>query len=317
MSEVVETTDLESVERILSSASGTSVRINPRGQRRGIRWVHTPLSAQVRFTHTSFTMSCDLTGNPFGVLAIGHLRDGRMTYRSDGSDRPLRPGDVFLAAQPDHPHIATVEDAELEAAFIDPALLSQVADGEPGRTRQPVRVTGYQPVSPQAARAWQATYAYIRDTVLASPDAAGQPLLASTAARLLAVTALATFPTTALTDPAIEDRHDAHPATLRRAMAFIDEHAQADITIADIAAAASVTIRAVQLAFRRHLDTTPTEYLRRVRLDHARHDLLAADPARDSVTAVAYRWGFPSPGRFAAYYRAAYGVPPGDTLRRR
>jgi transcriptional regulator GlxA family with amidase domain len=75
-----------------------------------------------------------------------------------------------------------------------------------------------------------------------------------------------------------------------------------------------VTIRAVQLAFRWHRDTTPTDYLRRVRLDHAHHGLLAADPARDSVTAVAYRQG---PSRFAAYYRAAYGVPPGDTLRQR
>ena len=57
---------------------------------------------------------------------------------------------------------------------------------------------------------------------------------------------------------------------------------------ADIVAA-HVTIRAVQLAFRRHLDTTPADYLRRVRLDRARHDLIAADPARDSITAVAYR----------------------------
>ena len=136
-------------------------------------------------------------------------------------------------------------------------------------------------------------------------------------ARLLAATVLTAFPNTALTDPAIEDRRDAHPATLRRAVAFIDEHAHTDVTTADIAAAAHVTIRAVQLAFRRHLDTTPTEYLRRVRLDHAHHDLLAADPTRDSVTATAYRWGFPSPSRFAAYYRAAYGVPPGETLRRR
>jgi len=31
------------------------------------------------------------------------------------------------------------------------------------------------------------------------------------------------------------------------------------------------------------------EYLRRVRLEHARHGLLAADPASETVTAVAYR----------------------------
>ena len=36
-----------------------------------------------------------------------------------------------------------------------------------------------------------------------------------------------------------------------------------------------------------------------------------------TVTAVAYRWGFPSPSRFTAYYRQAYGVTPNQTLRRR
>ena len=317
MGEVFETTDLEVAERIPSSAYGTSLRIDPRGQRHGFRRVHSSLGPQVWFARTRFTMSCDFTSTPMGVLVIGQLRDGRLAYHSDGSERPLRPGDVCLAFQPDHPYTATFEDADMEAAFIDPALLSQVAEGEPGRARRPVRVTGYQPVSPQAARTWKATYAYIRDTVLATPATAGQPLLEANAARLLAAAAMTAFPNTALTDPTIEDRHDAPPATLRRAAVFIDEYAHEDITITDIAAAASVTIRAVQLAFRRHLDTTPTEYLRRVRLDHAHRDLRAADPARDSVAAVAYRWGFPSPSRFAAYYRAAYGVLPGDTLRRR
>lgn len=118
-------------------------------------------------------------------------------------------------------------------------------------------------------------------------------------------------------EPTIEDRHDAHPDTLRRAVAFIDEHAHRDITVADIAAAAFVTIRAIQLAFRRHLDTTPLEYLRRVRLDHAHHALIAADAEYETVTAVAYRWGFSSPSRFAARYRATYGLLPGDTLRQR
>ena len=86
------------------------------------------------------------------------------------------------------------------------------------------------------------------------------------------------------------------------------------LTVADIAAASFVTIRAVQLAFRRHLDTTPLAYLRRVRLDRAHHDLLTGDPAHETVTAVAHRWGFPNPSRFAATYRRAYGVTPSYTL---
>jgi transcriptional regulator GlxA family with amidase domain len=72
----------------------------------------------------------------------------------------------------------------------------------------------------------------------------------------------------------------------------------------------------VQLAFRRHLDTTPTAYLRQVRLDAARIELLAAAPEdRVTVTEVAYRWGFCSPSRFAERYRAAFGTTPSETLR--
>lgn len=85
--------------------------------------------------------------------------------------------------------------------------------------------------------------------------------------------------------------------------------------MAGIARASFVTVRALQLSFRRHLDTTPLGYLRRVRLDRSHRDLLAADPARDTVTEIAARWKFSTSGPFSAYYRALYGVPPGYTLR--
>jgi AraC-like DNA-binding protein len=117
--------------------------------------------------------------------------------------------------------------------------------------------------------------------------------------------------------PAVPERPGISPAVLRRAVAFIDEHADQDITVADIAATSFVSVRAVQLAFRGYMGTTPSEYLRKVRLERAHRDLSAADPARDSVTAVAYRWGFASASRFASYYRSAYGVTPSRTLRGR
>jgi anti-anti-sigma factor len=105
--------------------------------------------------------------------------------------------------------------------------------------------------------------------------------------------------------------------TAGRAIAFIEERARDDISVADIAAAAFVTVRAVQLAFRQHLDTTPLTYLRQVRLERAHDELLSADPDRTTVTAVAAGWHFTNASRFAAYYRAAYGVPPALTLRQR
>ena len=105
--------------------------------------------------------------------------------------------------------------------------------------------------------------------------------------------------------------------TAALAVAFIEERARDDIGVADIAAAAFVTVRAVQLAFRHDLDTTPLQYLRQVRLERAHEELLAADPGRTTVTAVAADWHFTNASRFSAYYRAVYGVPPAQTLHQR
>ncbi|MEU1390940.1 MULTISPECIES: helix-turn-helix domain-containing protein [unclassified Nonomuraea] len=74
---------------------------------------------------------------------------------------------------------------------------------------------------------------------------------------------------------------------------------------------AHVTVRAIQLAFRRHLDTTPLGYLRRIRLYHAHADPRAADPGRgDSVAAIAARWGFAHPGRSPRCTGASSAAPP-------
>lgn len=107
----------------------------------------------------------------------------------------------------------------------------------------------------------------------------------------------------------------AQPETLRRAIAFIHENAHLDIGLSDIAAAINVTPRSVQYMFRRHLGATPLAYLRRVRLDRAHRDLLAANPAVDTVMEIAGRWRFSHAGRFSIAYKEVFGLPPSRTLR--
>ena len=156
------------------------------------------------------------------------------------------------------------------------------------------------------------------DRVLANPDASAAPLVIRSAVRLVAATALTVFPNNVATRPTVEDSRDAHPDTVRHAVSYIEANASHDVTLADIAAAAHVTNRAIQLAFRRHLDVTPMAYLRRVRLDLARSDLRGADPGQGvTVTTIAYRWGFPSASIFAKQYRTTYGELPSVTLRGR
>jgi AraC-like DNA-binding protein len=302
---------LEAATEVLSRTYG-SVRIGAREPWRGIRLEESELGP-VRLHELTLAVDFDAVGNGPQSLVFGELTSGRFRQSSEGGDRHYQPGDLFFAGQPGHAYTATIKDASLRLAVIDPALTAQVAAVAPARRPAPVRFTGYHPVSPQAASQWTATCAYLRGLV-ASPQAAGSPLVMASAARLLVAATLAAFPNDALTEPTAQDDRDGTPATLRRAVAFIDAHAHEDIALADIAAAARVTIRAVQLAFRRHLGTTPSSYLRQVRLDHAHRQLMAADPESDSVTAVSYQWGFPSPSRFAAYYRDAYGVPPSRTL---
>ncbi len=169
-----------------------------------------------------------------------------------------------------------------------------------------LRAAGLTPHGSADASRWKAMYAYL-DAALGDDDGGGALLRAELARHALVLT-LASFPTSftdALRQPA---QRAAAPATVRRALAFIDENAHRSITIDDVAAAAFISTRGLQYAFRRALEITPTEALRRARLEGAHRDLLAGEG--HSVRAVAHRWGFSNSSRFAVAYRAAYGRPP-------
>jgi transcriptional regulator GlxA family with amidase domain len=111
------------------------------------------------------------------------------------------------------------------------------------------------------------------------------------------------------------DPATAQPMLLRQAIAFIHDNAHRDITLSDIAASVNVTPRSVQYTFRRHVGSTPLEYLRSLRLNCAHRELQAADPSVDTVMAIAGRWGFGHAGRFSSMYKRTFGTSPSRTLR--
>jgi AraC-like DNA-binding protein len=301
------------IQDFLHRVRGSRVLLN--GARdRGWRVSLTQVSAD-EFSSSEMRLPADITFRMRGrdEVVIHTILGGRSRLDHGKASHRYQLGGVYVASCPRIDFTCHTHDVRTRTITLPQSLLTEVADvtadqsGHPWEFLPFARITG-------GARQWRDLIRYI-DGVLTEPAAAAAPLVLGSAARLLAATALAVFPNTAVTEPTAGDRRDARPATLQRAVSFIEANADIDITIADIARAAGVTVRAVQLAFRRHLDTTPAAYLRRVRLDQAHRQLQAADPDRDSVTAVAYRWGFSSPGRFAAYYRRAYGVPPSQTLR--
>ena len=106
------------------------------------------------------------------------------------------------------------------------------------------------------------------------------------------------------------------PAALRRVVDAVEADPTRALTLTDMARIAAVSVRTLQELYRRHLDTTPTEHLRRARLARAHQQLQASDPTETTVSAVARRSGFVHLGRFAEAYRARYDEPPSATLRR-
>lgn len=246
-------------------------------------------------------------------VVVSTVIDGAIEFER-GQDRDqYSPGDVYIANHPHARDIANSYHSHAHTVTLPTSLLASTVLPSHQTPADPIRISSFEPVAGGAAR-WRQVTKFVND-LLADADEPPSPLVLGQAGRLLAATALTLFPNTLVAADEHEGRPDARPETVRRAVAYIESNPDEDIGVADIAAAAFVTPRSIQLAFRRYLATTPMAYLRRVRLDRAHADLLAADSDSTTVTAIAARWGFARSSRFSAAYRAAYGRSPSETLR--
>jgi AraC-like DNA-binding protein len=179
-----------------------------------------------------------------------------------------------------------------------------------------LRLEGAHPVSAAMERYWRATVGLVHGALMEDDSPLATPLLREELVRMTSVAALHTFPNTAMSQHHVAGPGDVTPAAVRRAAEHIEANAHRPLTLAEIAEVAGTGVRALQYGFRRHLGTTPLTYLRRVRLERAHRELLAADPSRgDTVRAIASRWGFAKPSHFAAAHLEAFGELPSQTLR--
>lgn len=270
-----------------------------------------------RFTveHLSHTMPFEGRFAPTAGLVVLRPVDGDLHVATPAAQRRAGPGHALLVDLAAGPRMSWTH-LDADAVRLDPAAVAAVAADLTGADAAAVRFDLARPVSAARAAMWDATVRHLRDDVLANDEVMTSPLTRAAAFRHLVAALLETFPNTALaalTRPAGPDR--VAPAAVRRAVAFMEEHAGDDIALADVAAAARIGARGLQLAFRRHHGTTPLEHLRGIRLDRAHRDLQAGNPVDDTVGAIATRWGFPHHGNFSAAYLRAYGHSPSITLR--
>jgi AraC-like DNA-binding protein len=302
------TADPEAVQRFFAGAYTPSWRIT--GLVKGSAVIHRRREA------TSMTVDevviqgaagCEIPSGD-SVLVI-QPRTGSLTVTAGPlpfADCPVLVADGMLC-------VVRVKAARFDVVSIGADVLHKVAAARHAPPPQPIQFLDWRPCSRAAVRAWHRALDYVTAS-LASADTVQQPLIAAAAAPLLAAALLECYPSNVtaqrdlLGDSAIPD-------TLKEALSFIHRHAAHNIAINDVATAVHLTPRAVQYLFRQRLDTTPTEYLRRVRLHHAHHDLAAAERSEITVTEIAQHWGFAHTGRFAVLYRQTYGESPHTTLK--
>lgn len=218
-------------------------------------------------------------------------------------------GDTFLL-DPGRPVDAEVLGADLDSFTIHGSVLEEMTSQIAPWSRGRLDFSSAVPVNAELGRAWDDVLDHVVQVLAESDVVAESPLIRAALLRQLVATACAAFELI----PEHRQQRPASERSVRRAVAYIDEHLAEPITVGDIAAATGLSTRGLHSAFVRVLSIPPNAYLRRARLDAARRDLLNPNE-RSSVSGIARRWGFAHLGRFSGSYRNAFGELPSTTLR--
>jgi AraC-like DNA-binding protein len=107
------------------------------------------------------------------------------------------------------------------------------------------------------------------------------------------------------------------PRHLKRAIEYIKVNISSAIELSEIAKHAGVSSRSLQTAFKLFKGMTPLRYLRTLRLEGVRKDLLSSSSDGVPIAEIARNWGLSHAGRFSAAYRDLFGELPSATRERR
>jgi len=138
------------------------------------------------------------------------------------------------------------------------------------------------------------------------PTAAGR-MLVETSSLLLAARLAHTHSETELIRRPISSRHRLHDGRLRRVLAYIEEHLAEDITVADLANVACLSIFHFARAFAATMGVPPHRYVSQRRLESAK---VMIATGRASLSEIALDCQFSSESSFTRAFRRAIGMTP-------
>lgn len=107
------------------------------------------------------------------------------------------------------------------------------------------------------------------------------------------------------------------PAKYRKAYRYIMLNiARSNLSIQEVANHIGVTGRALQLVFKEYLGQSPSEVIRRVRMNGIREDLLEGSSTTKGILQTAVRWGVNSRSTLISGYRRQFAETPSETIQR-
>lgn len=260
------------------------------------------------------------------VIGMPPLRDfyllqwtleGTATYRQEGAEHTVHAGGLYVVNPDRRTEKTWGADCTQLIVRLDRSLLDEAVAGwraEGGRILEPVL---FAPAPAFETAHTASLFAFLRAIARDAREGGvgwAHPRLAEHAGSVLAGLML-----TALDHSAggwLAATGAARPQALARAEDFIKVHAREPLRLGDIAEAAGVRPRTLHKAFQRHLGLTPIAYVRQMRLDLARRDLMEAARSGRTVTDVATDCGFDHLSKFARSYKTRYGESPSETVRR-
>lgn len=87
-------------------------------------------------------------------------------------------------------------------------------------------------------------------------------------------------------------------------------------TVDDLCRIADTSRRTLEYSFSDYFGTSPKRFIKALKLNAARNDLLTGSYGSEQVVEIASGWGFTHMGQFSADYRRMFGEKPSETLRR-
>lgn len=217
-----------------------------------------------------------------------------------------------------NPHSRSVfnHEADTEKLIIrvERNLLDRYCQQLLGRTlRHTVEFDSNMPLTTEAGARWLRMVGWVYDCL--SVDDELSPLMASQMESGL-ITMLLTNQPHSYSQELCAEGPSLAPSFVKRVERYIEEHAHEPISIVDMAEHAGVSSRSLFTGFRRYRNTSPMTYLKEIRLRRVNEELRRLSPGSDTVTAVAFRWGFSHLGHFTTDYKRRFGESPSETLAR-